>query len=548
MSIIKRKFNSDTWVDAIVHMGRRLVLLVLALTSAALARVDPGRLGCARRAATRPPRAASRLLARVKKAKASTTPDTDEVRSAQAEADGDNPFSLKGAVPAGADAGVVDGAPPRLFAVFGRDHDSLEDVRFALHNEHVEYLRSIKNGVYEAGYFLHPHLQSAAGTLYLIDAASADEARAVAAADPLSTAGLFSELHVHEWARLMEAALDNYLTSPPFLVYCADKAGGEALRQATRPAHLDWLRASAERISFVGPLLAEPAPAAGGASAPSAVGSLMLVCGPSLEEVQAWAATDPYKQAGLFERSTVLPFTSLDVVDRALPNCPAPPLAEWWTDEEKANAPPLLVPTAQIDETQGCFTEDGALRSAAQEIRDAEAEEDSAEVERWAEAMERSRLGAARRAFPHPAGRPFPGVAGWPGARAALALLPALAAARPPCAVAPRSRTSPAPPPKHGASPARPSPPDTAPPLPGPHPQHGASPAHPHPIPGRHGRPHRQHARRRVRRRGRPGAGRPLLARLGCRLRHVRLALRRRARGRRGAQRGERARARRGRG
>lgn len=387
------------------------MLLLALLAGAALGHVHLGRLASTVRAAPRSQRAASQLLARAKKEKPSTTPDTDEVSAAQAAVDGENPFSLGGGESAEADADELNGELPRLFVIYGRDHESLEDVRFALHNEHVDYLKQLPNGVYEAGYFLHPHLQSAAGTLYLIDAKSAEEARAVAAADPLSTAGLFSELHVNEWARLMEPALDNYLTTPPFLVYCRDKAGGLALRQETRPAHLAWLRSSAERIIFVGPLLAESA-AGGGAPAEAAssradgtgedgadeapgeaVGSFMIVCGESLEEVQAWTATDPYNAAGLFERSTVLPWTSLDVVNRALPNCQAPPLLEWWSDEEHKSAPPLLVPTAELDATQGRFTEDGALRSAEQEIRDAESVEDTAEVERWAEALERARLG-----------------------------------------------------------------------------------------------------------------------------------------------------------
>lgn len=283
--------------------------------------------------------------------------------------------------------------PPRLFVVFGKDDDALGDVRFSRHLAHVQHLREVRTGVYEAGYFLHDDLQSAAGTMYLIGAASVQDAMNTAASDPLNEAGLFHELYVNEWERLMEPDLDNFATTPPFLVYCRDKEGAGALRASTRAKHLAWLRASSERILFVGPLLS-PDPLAsleGGSS--GKVGTMLLCCGESLAEVQAWAAQDPYRLAGLFAHVTVAPFTGLDVLSRALPNVPGPPMEEWWTDEEKKGAPALFASKEELERWDGKFTEDGALRSSAQELADLQSEEEGELVERWAEQMERSRLG-----------------------------------------------------------------------------------------------------------------------------------------------------------
>lgn len=387
-------------------MALKRALLLALLANVALGRVQLGRSACGASArlarAPTTPRGASCMLARPSKKAAAEQAGQAAEQAGGVEA-GDMFARLESTSVARGD--VVAEMPPRaLFAIFGRDHESLEDVRFALHNEHVAYWRSLRGcAIYEAGYFLHPHLQSAAGTLFLVGAESADAARALAADDPLCSASLFAQLHVNEWRRVAEPELDNYLTTPPFLVYCRDKPGQRALRQATRPAHLEWLRASAERIAFVGALLADDERSAGGdgggdgaRAEREAVGSLMLVCGESLEDVQAWAARDPYALSGLFESATVLPWTSLDVVNRALPNCPGPPMSEWWTAEEHAQAPPLFVPTADLDLSQGNFTEDGAWRSSARELQDDEAKEDSAEVERWAESLERMRLGTLR--------------------------------------------------------------------------------------------------------------------------------------------------------
>ncbi|KAJ1620779.1 hypothetical protein T492DRAFT_376954 [Pavlovales sp. CCMP2436] len=57
---------------------------------------------------------------------------------------------------------------------------------------------------------------------------------------------------------------------------------------------------------------------------------MMVVCGESLEEVTQWAATDPYNKIGLFASTTVAPWTSLDVINRAFPNAPGPGIESWY--------------------------------------------------------------------------------------------------------------------------------------------------------------------------------------------------------------------------
>ena len=79
-----------------------------------------------------------------------------------------------------------------------------------------------------------------------------------------------------------------------FAITCLDKPSALALRQATRPAHLE--HAGLHRVVFGGPLLD-----AGG----SPFGSLLVVDVESREEAERFAAADPYAKAGLFASVTI---------------------------------------------------------------------------------------------------------------------------------------------------------------------------------------------------------------------------------------------------
>lgn len=79
------------------------------------------------------------------------------------------------------------------------------------------------------------------------------------------------------------------------------------LRAKSRAAHLARLKgmASEGRLLTAGPHPAidaeDPGPA-------GFTGSLVIVDFPSLEDARAWADNDPYVEAGVYRKVTVLPF------------------------------------------------------------------------------------------------------------------------------------------------------------------------------------------------------------------------------------------------
>ncbi len=85
-----------------------------------------------------------------------------------------------------------------------------------------------------------------------------------------------------------------------FAITCIDKPDSLALRQSTRPAHLGY--AAAHTVALGGPLLDE---------AGQPVGSLLVVELPDHAAAAAWAAADPYAQAGLFAHTTIQGFRTV---------------------------------------------------------------------------------------------------------------------------------------------------------------------------------------------------------------------------------------------
>jgi uncharacterized protein YciI len=79
-----------------------------------------------------------------------------------------------------------------------------------------------------------------------------------------------------------------------FAVICRDRPGQLSVRQATRDAHLEYIRATG-LVAMAGPLIE------GG----QMCGSLIILEAANLAEAQAWAAGDPYKAADLFDSVTV---------------------------------------------------------------------------------------------------------------------------------------------------------------------------------------------------------------------------------------------------
>lgn len=92
-----------------------------------------------------------------------------------------------------------------------------------------------------------------------------------------------------------------------YAIMAEDVPGSLAQRLATRPAHLDRLKAlQAEGRLFVAgphPAIDSPDPGEAGFS-----GSLIIAEFDSLEAATAWADADPYREAGVYARVTVKPF------------------------------------------------------------------------------------------------------------------------------------------------------------------------------------------------------------------------------------------------
>jgi uncharacterized protein YciI len=86
-----------------------------------------------------------------------------------------------------------------------------------------------------------------------------------------------------------------------------DVAGSLEARLATRPAHLERLRAlqAEARLILAGPCPAIDSPDPGPAGFS---GSIIIAEFPSLAAAQTWADTDPYVLAGVYATVTVKPF------------------------------------------------------------------------------------------------------------------------------------------------------------------------------------------------------------------------------------------------
>ncbi|HAK51316.1 MAG TPA: hypothetical protein DCM54_05350 [Gammaproteobacteria bacterium] len=92
-----------------------------------------------------------------------------------------------------------------------------------------------------------------------------------------------------------------------YAIISQDKEGTHALRMETRPAHVDRLQALKEDGRLI---LAGPHPAVDNDDPGDAgfTGSLVVAEFDSLEQAKAWADTDPYITAGVYEQVTVKPF------------------------------------------------------------------------------------------------------------------------------------------------------------------------------------------------------------------------------------------------
>lgn len=92
-----------------------------------------------------------------------------------------------------------------------------------------------------------------------------------------------------------------------YMIMGEDAPDSLELRKSARPRHLARLEAlrDAGRLVLAGPfpMIDSPDPGPAGFS-----GSLIVAEFPSLEDARAWAAADPYVEAGVYREVLVRPF------------------------------------------------------------------------------------------------------------------------------------------------------------------------------------------------------------------------------------------------
>jgi uncharacterized protein YciI len=85
-----------------------------------------------------------------------------------------------------------------------------------------------------------------------------------------------------------------------YVFYGLDGPDGLAIRKATRPAHLDFIKSLGARVRVGGPML--------GADGGTPVGTMLVIEAASLDDAKATMANDPYTHAKLFKSADIRPF------------------------------------------------------------------------------------------------------------------------------------------------------------------------------------------------------------------------------------------------
>ena len=85
-----------------------------------------------------------------------------------------------------------------------------------------------------------------------------------------------------------------------YAIYAHDKPNSVDLRMSVRPTHLSFIDESGTTGKIAGPILAE--------DEKTPIGSILIVEAENAEAAAAWAAQDPYAQAGLFESVAITPW------------------------------------------------------------------------------------------------------------------------------------------------------------------------------------------------------------------------------------------------
>jgi uncharacterized protein YciI len=85
-----------------------------------------------------------------------------------------------------------------------------------------------------------------------------------------------------------------------FIATCVDKPQSLETRLGNRPAHLAYLEGLGGTVKVAGAILAD--------DAQTPAGSMLILEGESVSDIEALLAKDPYALAGLFASVTVKPW------------------------------------------------------------------------------------------------------------------------------------------------------------------------------------------------------------------------------------------------
>lgn len=84
-----------------------------------------------------------------------------------------------------------------------------------------------------------------------------------------------------------------------YLLHCLDAPGKADVREANREAHAAYMRAHADHIVMGGPLL--------GADGSTRIGITAVLRFDDSEALATFVENEPYRKAGLFDRTTLHP-------------------------------------------------------------------------------------------------------------------------------------------------------------------------------------------------------------------------------------------------
>lgn len=88
-----------------------------------------------------------------------------------------------------------------------------------------------------------------------------------------------------------------------FVFHLLDRPGAQALRNAIRPQHKEYLARVAAQIAFAGPLLSD--------DGQQMIGSLLAIDFDSRETAARWQQDEPFSKAGLYACVSVHAFSNL---------------------------------------------------------------------------------------------------------------------------------------------------------------------------------------------------------------------------------------------